>query len=690
MDLVSLSPLRAGSFVWRRGDGGGACTVVVKATYDLAPEEARLAEQQEPIHDADEHWDDDPARSLYASSDLVPHKARADVVLVGRAFAPRDEPVASLLARLVVGTVDKAIEVHRNRSWSDAGRLVEGPLFTSMPLVYERAAGGSGTWNPVGVEADARPGPDGTARLPNLVPPGFKVTGRGARIPPIGFGPIAATWPNRLSRFGPHVSLARGPIQHLPDGLDAASFNGAPKDQQPSAIKADERIVLENLDPQHARLSTALPGVRPRVLIEGPAGSRELTMVADTLWIDTDRRIATLTWRGTFFLSGAERSEHLVVAAEGPTPDVARVDATHVESAEDESDVTLGPGRDKKPVLPFQPVSRVFPPPPPPVATRAPTPEEPQRASRIGPWTPPGSAPRPAEAPFMSALAASNAAAGGAAPAPSPSNGSAAVSARRRGGEILEMLWCDASFLPRIRARPAWKKLLAGAKHPDEEATARAHSKEAKELRDAFVVLARVEPVDAAGLEAALDAATADGMFSPPLVLVVGDVALSFDEREVLKATLGLVAPFAAGDKKLKEQCDTTRELLESPWVETGSAGMAALTVSLREAFAKAQRGISPASLETQCERILLEQRRLQKRILLGETWVRALLVPDGSDHAIPLYLPEPAAKQLPMFTRFRARVLAELRLQLDQDETCDSALRAVALGRLVTHPRRG
>jgi hypothetical protein len=253
------------------------------------------------------------------------------------------------------------------------------------------------------------------------------------------------------------------------------------------------------------------------------------------------------------------------------------------------------------------------------------------------------------------------------------------------------MLWCDAAFLPRIRARAAWKKLLAGAGPPDEESAARERSKEAKELRDAFVVLAHGDASDAAGLEAALDAAIAGAMFSPPLVLVGGDVTLAFDERESLKATVGLVAPFAGSDKKLKEQCDTTRELLESPWLETGSAGMEALAASLREAFAKAPRGgITPGSIEAQCERILLERRRFSKRTLLGEEWVRALFTPEGAEQPVPLYLPEAAAKQLPMFARFRARLLAELRLQLDQNETTDCALRAVAIGRLVARPRRG
>jgi hypothetical protein len=290
----------------------------------------------------------------------------------------------------------------------------------------------------------------------------------------------------------------------------------------------------------------------------------------------------------------------------------------------------------------------------------------------------------------MSALAASNAAAASDTAPHATLDGSRALATRSRPPLVLEMLWCDAAFVPRIRARPAWKKLLAGSKPLDEEAAARERSKEAKDLRDAFVVLARGETCDAAGLDSSLDAAMADGMFSAPLVLAAGEVALAFDEREVLKATLGLVAPFAASDKKLKEQCDTTKDLLESPSVATGSAGMAALAASLRDTFAKAPRGIAPASIEAQCERILLEQRRLQKRTLLGQEWVRAPFVPDGSDHAIPLYLPEDAAKQLPMFARFRARVLAELRLRLDQDETSDCALRAVAIGRVVTRRERG
>jgi hypothetical protein len=50
----------------------------------------------------------------------------------------------------------------------------------------------------------------------------------------------------------------------------------------------------------------------------------------------------------------------------------------------------------------------------------------------------------------------------------------------------------------------------------------------------------------------------------------------------------------------------------------------------------------------------------------------------------VPAYLPEALAKQLPMFQRFRARIIAEALLQQDEYETQPTALKVVALGRLA------
>jgi len=193
MDIVSTCPLRVASRAWPSARGGFTLTVVCKATYRLLPGTSPLADAQDEPNEEDNHWDDDPARSLYAPSDLVPFKPRADVVLVGHAFAPGRAPVASIVARLVVGEIDKAVEAFGDRFFSQDGQLHEGPRIAKVPLLYERAAGGVGTRNPVGVRLDGPPDIYGRTALPNLQPPGLHVTKPGDFIAPIGFGPIAAT-----------------------------------------------------------------------------------------------------------------------------------------------------------------------------------------------------------------------------------------------------------------------------------------------------------------------------------------------------------------------------------------------------------------------------------------------------------------------------------------------------------------
>src|SRR5262245_44752631 len=138
MDVVSLCPLRAASMTWQPSRGTWTFTVVCKATYQLLQDVSPLHPQQELINEEDSYWDDDPKRSLASPSDLVPFKAKADVLLVGQAFAPRKQPVRSLVVRMSVGEIDKAIEVFGKRLWARDGQLREGPGFTSMPLVYER------------------------------------------------------------------------------------------------------------------------------------------------------------------------------------------------------------------------------------------------------------------------------------------------------------------------------------------------------------------------------------------------------------------------------------------------------------------------------------------------------------------------------------------------------------------------
>lgn len=372
MEVVSECVLPVGSVLWAPRPSTWALTVVCKATFSLLPGEARLADEQEGINEEDNHWDDDPVRSIYAASDLVPQKPSCDVLLVGNAFVPRGKPMSSFLVRLITAGVDKSIEVHGERFLLSNGRIAYGSPMSQVPLRYERAAGGPGTANPVGMRAEARDD-RGALPLPLLQRPGCPV--HEAFAEPVGFGPIAPLWPDRRSKAlgAAGWTMAMWRAAPIPPSVEPAFFNVAPCDQQVETIRPDEPLVMENLDREHERLLTQLPGIVPRARVERPGRTSELRLVADTLWIDTDRGIATVTWRGHVPLDSPQAQGRAIIGLERPRPagrhsypDIEASGsagapqasaATSSRPGEEPTDTTLLPVWSLVPTLPFSAAS---------------------------------------------------------------------------------------------------------------------------------------------------------------------------------------------------------------------------------------------------------------------------------------------------------------------------------------------
>jgi hypothetical protein len=161
-----------------------------------------------------------------------------------------------------------------------------------------------------------------------------------------------------------------------------------------------------------------------------------------------------------------------------------------------------------------------------------------------------------------------------------------------------------------------------------------------------------------------------------------------FDERETLRASIAVATPLAGNDEVLKGVIREAREFLSGgdlcppPIIE-------GYTARLREAFSRIRKSLSSDVLETQVERALLEGRHYQKRQVLGMTAIRALLFSSTTTGArpAPVYLPDDLARRLPMYTRFRTRMIAELYLQEDQYEQHPGALKVYAIGRVQAHP---
>ncbi len=289
--LLTLSPMSAALGAWRSPRHGLARFVVGKVTFSLRAGESLMETTPQPLD---------------ISSELVPPKPRAEVIVTGSVFASDQRPTNRLVAYLGAGRVEKACEVRADRWIEVDGTLQEGPPFTQMALTWDRAAGGPNTINPAG-RAPVRDA-HGRMLLPNVQAVGIDPMPPDWTVVPTGFGPIAPHWPSRAALLGPHAepSFVDGAIPTIPDELDFSFFQSAPRDQQVELIEPDTQLMLEHLHPSQRHFGTRLPGFAARAILE-PSGA-EVPLRCDTLWIDTDAQRATLTWRGMYW----EREHPLV------------------------------------------------------------------------------------------------------------------------------------------------------------------------------------------------------------------------------------------------------------------------------------------------------------------------------------------------------------------------------------------
>ena len=283
--------------LWQGNSGAVFATIIAKATYALDRELCALLDDPEPIQDHDDHWDDDKQKSVHIPSDLVPFKAKPEVVVVGHAFGAGERPSHGVFVRVSVGSIDKVVEATSARRFDREGNIETGAPLGRLSLRYEVAPGGADSDNPVGIDATAIEA-HGKRRLPQLVPPNHEPRNN-EHVPFVGVGPVAPAWNARASllRMEDRAWLADPLARPMPIGFDTRYFSSAPIDQRSDdPFRSDERLILEGLHPNHPRLVTNLAGIAPKLLIPGHQG-KVPALIADTLLIDTDRQIVTLTFR---------------------------------------------------------------------------------------------------------------------------------------------------------------------------------------------------------------------------------------------------------------------------------------------------------------------------------------------------------------------------------------------------------
>jgi hypothetical protein len=711
-------PFTAAAVTWRDAGGRLFCTLVAKASYELAPGMCPPLPEPVAIQAEDRHGDDDPQRSVVIPSDLAPFKAAAEVVVVGSAFAPGGLPAQSVSLRVAVGSVDKTVAAWAPRRRRADGTIEEMPRQVRFSLRYEHAAGGPETDNPAGIDprrADAR----GRRALPELLPVGFELKRPDQVIPTIGLGPLGAGWRPRRGYLGDQdEAWLRGPREAaLPPGFPPRFFQAAPMDQWlDRPIAANERLVLEGLHDSIPRLVTSLAGIEPWAVLG--ASDEPLRLSGDLLYIDTDRCLLTLTFRAQVPLDEqAGPIEALLVGMPmGAPPSAEAVRRAHeagkapeiwVESTSDEPDL----GRRR--ALPFpeaagQPVVAppAFVPPafvPPPALGAPPLRMDaapPLRMDAAPPLRMDAALPLPLRAEAQAqpvpppAVVSSSAAPGGLKAASDAAAEREQAAARAAAGAprtpaappprrlaVVDLLFFEPPVAPRLRAQKRHAALWTAASRPRVASVDEPRREPADRDRDAVLrVLCFARPEGAAAIRRALADALDDGDLEPPLGLVAGELRPHFDETETLRATIAAAQPVAGNDRKVLAALALANEALAT---SIGPRPDAALSLARQIEAATGGLSLPPRYVGSQAERALIEGRKHKRRTLRGAPRLRAdLALRDGE--ALPVYLPEAVAGSLPLLPSFPVIMVCEVRPREDAAEAQAEALFAVALGRVL------
>jgi hypothetical protein len=288
-------------------EGQEISVLVVNATFGLDPSgELAPLDPQPDVCLADEHHGDPASSSVRREAETALPKPRVDVIVIGSAHAPRGRRVRSLVVELRVGEIRKRLRIRGDRG-RFLGRIGVSRRFARMPIVFERAYGGTDTrredpkkhksfaWNPVGVgyRGAESLNPEISTRLPNIEAVGWGAS----RKRPAGFGVIGRSWRPRRDLAGTYDARWLDEQFPLPPkDFDPRHHQAAPADQQSNRIRGGEDVVLRNLTPDGVwRFRLPALDVPVHLLFEDRHESASARL--DTIYIDADSRQVSLVQR---------------------------------------------------------------------------------------------------------------------------------------------------------------------------------------------------------------------------------------------------------------------------------------------------------------------------------------------------------------------------------------------------------
>lgn len=310
LQLENDAPFPAEIVVLPDQHGVDTLYVTCKATFTIGGpgEPLALAEEQVGIKKVDEYEGEAGVSSLRYPAELHLAKPATDVIMVGHAYAPRGRPVPEVLVTLSIGRVRKVVRVLGDRVAPPGGLAGGAPRpasFVAMPLVYERAFGGTvaakeakaevtmDTRNPVGVGF----GGAGNGRLPNLEDPTTPFVDFRDKSVPTGFGAIAPSWSPRRERGGTFdAEWKRKRAPFLPLDFDVRFFCMASSGLTIDGLNGGEPMDATGVTPE-APVSFCLPSCSLSVRVSIARREESLLARPETVIIEPDEKRVCVVWR---------------------------------------------------------------------------------------------------------------------------------------------------------------------------------------------------------------------------------------------------------------------------------------------------------------------------------------------------------------------------------------------------------
>jgi len=301
--------------------GKNTWIVIIKAGFDILPgNEIKTAEDQPEILRSPEYNFEPGISSIKHDIDFIIDKPATDVILNGSAIAPSNKPVKKLEVGLKLGQhINKKLIVTGDRVWRNdiLGTKSLTIPFAKMPIVYERAFGGTDIThkkqskhgcikeNPVGTGFARKSANLKGQKVPNIENKKCVIKNQAA-----GFGAIAAHWEPRASfagKFNKKNSNSE-PISFNKD-FDLRYNQQAPLDQQVKGyLTGKEQITLKNLH-KDSSLSFKLPDIKPICLIRFDMSYIEKKPNLHTVIIEPDDNKLVMVWHTAI---ECHRKEHLL------------------------------------------------------------------------------------------------------------------------------------------------------------------------------------------------------------------------------------------------------------------------------------------------------------------------------------------------------------------------------------------